>query len=237
MKLKRSDKPLYIQLKHIIKERILNGVYPLHESIPPEPSLEKEFGVSKITVRGAIQELVTEGFLEKGSGRGTKVVRNTAGARLSRMKRFTELLVEEGHQIRKVWLQTGVMENEKGSELEARFGPSCLRLERLYLLDGRPYIHYTHYVAGHVGELKESELQERSLYEVLEERNISFGSLRDEFAVDVPPVSAAEALGVPEGMALLKRVRCSYDEQEHAVEYSEGFYRTELQSYVVKYDL
>ena len=72
MSLSRKDKPLYLQIKNIIKERILHGVYPLGENIPSEPQLEQEFAVSKITVRNAIQELAQEGYVEKGSGRGTK---------------------------------------------------------------------------------------------------------------------------------------------------------------------
>jgi len=61
VRLSRKDRPLYLQIKNILKERILHGVYPLGMNIPSEPQLEQEFGVSKITVRGAIQELVQEG--------------------------------------------------------------------------------------------------------------------------------------------------------------------------------
>ncbi|KKO53879.1 GntR family transcriptional regulator [Paenibacillus sp. DMB20] len=237
MSLRRNDKPLYVQLKNIIKDRILHGVYPLHENIPPEPQLEKEFGVSKITVRGAIQELVQEGYLEKGSGKGTKVIRNTSGTKLSRLKRFTEVLVEEGHQIQKVWLRSEIAENPEGSEPWRLFGKSCLKLERVYVLDQKPYIHYTHYLSADIGELELNELKVQSLYELLEERHISFGRLRDEFAVAVPPADVAEVLGVPPGAPLLKRSRYSCSEEGSAVEYSEGFYNTELQSYVVNYDV
>lgn len=86
LSLSRKDKPLYMQIANIIKDRILHGVYPIGLNIPSEPQLEQEFNVSKITVRGAIQELVQEGFLEKGSGKGTKVIRNTSSSKLSKWK-------------------------------------------------------------------------------------------------------------------------------------------------------
>lgn len=83
----------------------MHGVYPLGQNIPSEPQLEQEFSVSKITVRSAIQELVQEGYLEKGSGKGTKVIRNKAASKLSKWKHFTEILVEEGHRIQKQWFR------------------------------------------------------------------------------------------------------------------------------------
>jgi len=63
---------LYEMVANHIKEDILNGTYPLGGLIPSEPELEKQYNVSKITVRTAIEGLVTEGYLEKRSGVGTK---------------------------------------------------------------------------------------------------------------------------------------------------------------------
>ena len=72
--------------KNIIRDRILHGVYAIHTNIPSEPQLEEEFKVSKITVRNAIKELAQEGYLEKKSGKGTKVIRNTSATKLSKGK-------------------------------------------------------------------------------------------------------------------------------------------------------
>lgn len=103
--LKRKQGPLYQQIQKILKDRILHGVYPLGSIIPSEPQLEKEFGVSKMTIRGAVQELSQEGYVQKKSGIGTIVTRNTSYQKLSKGKRFTELLVEEGHKLEKgCWL-------------------------------------------------------------------------------------------------------------------------------------
>lgn len=73
MSITRKNGPLYLQIKKIIKDRILHGVYPLGAHIPSEPQLEQEFNVSKMTVRNAIQELYQEGYVEKRSGVGTIV--------------------------------------------------------------------------------------------------------------------------------------------------------------------
>lgn len=237
MNLSRKDRPLYLQIKHILKDRILYGVYALGTNIPSEPQLEKEFGVSKVTVRGAIQELAQEGYLEKGSGKGTKVIRNTSASKLSRWKRFTEILVEEGHQIGKQWLRAEHVRNAPESEPCRLFGENCLKLERMYSLDDVPYIHYTHYLTAEVADLELGDLNAQSLYELLEERNIPLDRLRDEFAVAVPPPEVGRLLQLDMEKPLLRRTRYSYDEQGRVTEFSIGFYNTELQSYVVNYDV
>lgn len=100
---------IYLQIINILKDRILHGAYPIETNIPSEPQLETEFQVSKITVRNAIKELVQEGYLETSSGKGTRVIRNTSASKLSTWKRFTGILVEEGHRIQKQLLKTEVV--------------------------------------------------------------------------------------------------------------------------------
>ncbi|WP_310832922.1 GntR family transcriptional regulator [Paenibacillus pedocola] len=237
MSLSRNKRPLYQQIKNIIKDRILHGHYPLESNIPPEPRLEEEFGVSKITVRNAIKELVQEGYLETSSGKGTKVIRNTSTSKRSTWKRFTEVLVEEGRVIRKVLLSAEVVIHEEGSRPHALFGDKGLRIERLYELDGTPYIHYTHYFPAWIGEAEPSELDAQSLYGWLEERKVTIAKFRDEFAVASPPPAVAGLLQTKESHPMLKRYRYAYDEAGSVVEYSEGYYRSELQPYVVNYDI
>ncbi|MEC2904914.1 UTRA domain-containing protein, partial [Bacillus cereus] len=57
------------------------------------------------------------------------------------------------------------------------------------------------------------------------------------FAVGLAPSFVSEALCEKEGTALLKRMRYSYDEVGEVIEYSEGYYNTEMQHYVVNYDV
>lgn len=65
--------PLYQQVKEDIKAAIHNGKYKAKEKIPPEPALSAEYSVSRITIRRAVEELCSEGYLIKMQGRGTFV--------------------------------------------------------------------------------------------------------------------------------------------------------------------
>jgi GntR family transcriptional regulator len=238
MKLSRSKKPLYAQIANIVKDRILHGVYPVGTNIPAEPQLEQEFQVSKITVRNAVKELAQEGYVETGSGKGTKVIRNTSASKLSKLKRFTEVLVEEGYRIRKQVLRAEDAANDEGSTAYRLFGERCLRIERLYHLNDEPYIHYTHYLSREAAGLELTDLNAQSLYDLLDEQNVSIGKYRDEFSVSASaPASVSAALRVEAGTPLLVRSRYSFGEGGALIEYSEGYYHTERHRYVVNYDV
>ncbi|MCR8658929.1 GntR family transcriptional regulator [Paenibacillus endoradicis] len=237
MSLSRKKRPLYLQIKNIIKDRILHGAYPMDANIPSEPQLETEFEVSKITVRNAVKELVQEGYLETSSGKGTKVIRNTSTSKLSTWKRFTEILVEEGHRIQKQVLRTDMVSNEIGTELYQLFGEKCIRIDRLYLLDDSPYIHYSHYLTMKRGDLELVDMSAQSLYGMLEEKDISLAKFRDQFSVAIATPEVTTLLSVNNKTPLLKRSRYSYDEAGNIIEYSEGYYNTEIQEYIVNYDV
>ncbi|MEW4370347.1 GntR family transcriptional regulator [Paenibacillus kandeliae] len=238
MSITRKKGPLYLQIKKIIKDRIMHGVYPLGTTIPSEPQLENEFGVSKMTVRNAVQELAQEGYVEKRSGVGTTVIRNTSLSKLSKGKRFTELLVENGHQIRKQLLHTSWVSNEADNTLYQRFGSRCLKVERLYWLDEQPYIHYVHYLAPVFPQTLSLEgLSLQSLYDLIEEYGIELHHFRDSFTVSSANEDTAKLLQVEPYSVMLERLRYSYDIDGNLVEYSQGFYNTSLQHYLVNYDV
>lgn len=65
--------PLYQQVKEDIKAAIDRGRYKPKEKIPSEPELSDEYSVSRITIRRAVEELCSEGYLIKMQGRGTFV--------------------------------------------------------------------------------------------------------------------------------------------------------------------
>lgn len=65
--------PLYQQLLEEIKYGINSGKYKYEEKIPTEHELSEKYGVSRITVRRAVDELCTEGYLVKKQGKGTFV--------------------------------------------------------------------------------------------------------------------------------------------------------------------
>ncbi len=91
--------PLYQQIYDDIKGAIKDGTYKVDEKIPSEAELSEEYGVSRITVRRAIEDLCSDGYLTKMQGRGTFVGRPHLMRRLSQSKAtrsFSEICREAG---------------------------------------------------------------------------------------------------------------------------------------------
>ena len=64
---------LHIQVREILLSRINSYIYPANSKIPSENDLSKEFGISRMTLRNVITELVWGGYLYRIQGKGTFV--------------------------------------------------------------------------------------------------------------------------------------------------------------------
>lgn len=69
----QNHKPLYDQLRELILNKIVNGEYAVLSQIPSENEFAEQFGVSRITVRQALNQLQLEGYIFKVPGKGTFV--------------------------------------------------------------------------------------------------------------------------------------------------------------------
>lgn len=76
--LQRTVIPLYHQLAGLLEQKIDAGDYPPGSQLPPESRLADEYGVSVITVRGAMKLLQDRGRVERFAGRGTFVLERGA---------------------------------------------------------------------------------------------------------------------------------------------------------------
>lgn len=230
-----SDKgPLYLQIKQIIEDRIIHGIYTIGNYIPTEIEFEKEFNVSKVTVRAAIKELVTLGYLEKKSGKGTTVINHKQLSNVTNNKNFTEKLVEQGNQIQKLIKDIVVEEHDKNSELFQMFGEKSYKITRVYLLNDTPYILFNHYLPyplnslDKYGQLKQNN--DLSIYKILEDEKIEIKDIEDNFSVGFDE-QATSYLNLNPSEPLLVRERISYSTLNNIVEYSIGYYNSKLEKY------
>ena len=88
--------PVYIQIHNQLRENIENGHWKVGQKIPAERELAAEFGVSRMTLRQAIQTLVDEGVLERRVGSGTFVASRKVQDKMAGVTSFTELMIAAG---------------------------------------------------------------------------------------------------------------------------------------------
>lgn len=93
-----SAQPLYLQIKTMLAQRILDGDYAPHERLPSESELIKVFGVSRITVRQALRDLHADGLVFSVQGKGTFVAKPKAIQDVQRLQGFGESMVPQGYE-------------------------------------------------------------------------------------------------------------------------------------------
>ncbi len=92
-----SPQPLYVQIKESLKQRIFEGEYGPHERLPSENTLMNTFGVSRITVRQALRDLIAEGLVFSAQGKGTFVSKAKAVQDVHRLEGFGEAMTAKGY--------------------------------------------------------------------------------------------------------------------------------------------
>jgi GntR family transcriptional regulator len=93
-----SSTPLYQQIVEDIKQKIERGEYEYGMRIEGEGDLMKYYGVSRITVRRAVTELCSEGYLVKKQGLGTFVERPKIRRLISNVQSFSESCKQQGYK-------------------------------------------------------------------------------------------------------------------------------------------
>ncbi len=94
MELSRNTfEPLYYQIREDIREKINSKEYPVNSMIPTEAELCEYYGVSRVTVRRAVLDLVQEGLLNRGKGKGTFVSENYGLTEVNGVQSFTQELL------------------------------------------------------------------------------------------------------------------------------------------------
>ena len=99
-----SNLPLYQQLQRALRAAIDRRILDSDDALPAERDLAEEFGVSRITVRKAIDGLVNEGLLVRRQGSGT-FVRGRVEKNFSMLTSFSEDMRARGRNPRSEWLK------------------------------------------------------------------------------------------------------------------------------------
>ncbi len=164
---KQRGAPLYMQLQRSLRDAIHTQVLVPDDMIPPERDLAVELGVSRITVRNAIEGLVAEGLLTRKRGAGTFVAPRVE-KNFSRLTSFSEDMVARGRNPHSEWLSKseGVVTPEEALSFGLSPGTRVYRFQRLRYADGLTMALEYSTVPAHC--LPSPDVVEASLYAALE---------------------------------------------------------------------
>lgn len=164
--------PMYAQLKASLLSDISTGKYSPGEHIPAEPELGERYGVSRITVRKAIKELVDEGYLIKKQGKGTFVRRHVIDRKIEYVMGFTESLERAGYHASSEVLGREIIpaDHNLADKLGIAVGDDVLYIRRVRKGDGIPVMMENNYFpANRFGFLEHADLS-GSLYRLLSDK-------------------------------------------------------------------
>lgn len=206
--------PAYMQVYNYIKNAIQCDAYKVGEYLPPEPELEKMFGVSRTTVRKAVEMLVREGFLLVQQGRGTEIINNKTVHQQTVMSSFSKTLRKSGKtfEARDISVNNIVPDELVRNKLRLAEGERVTRIYGVLCADGKPIAIRKTYVLSYLTPGIEKFIDSTtSIYDCYKEHyNLVFESAVDKFSARPADAAEAEILGVPAGESMICLRRLSY---------------------------
>ena len=162
----RAAGPLYRRLQRALREAIETSVLGPQDALPPERDLAADFGVSRITVRKALDGLVAEGLLIRRQGAGT-FVSGRVEKQFSKLTSFSEDMAARGRTPRSEWLlrASGAVTPEESLTLGLSPGTPVYRFHRIRFADDLPMALEYSTIPGFA--LPSADAVEDSLYAAL----------------------------------------------------------------------
>ncbi|MFC5750927.1 GntR family transcriptional regulator [Actinomadura rugatobispora] len=197
------------------------------DALPSERRLAAELGVSRPTLRAAIDELAAQGLLDRRQGSGTYVAERKIAVALT-MSSFTEDMIRRGMRPggRVLSFRTETAGAKIGRRLSISPMEEVFTIRRLRLADGATMAIETLYLPrALVPELRREDLEGRSFYTLLREHGIVLASGRETIEPTVTTAEEAEVLGVPVHAPAFLFERVSHTEEGRPVEYVRSLYR------------
>lgn len=226
---------LYDQIKDDLLSKIKDGTYPEGQTIPSELELAEMYGVSRPTIRQALQILVSDGYLEKRRRRGTVVTKPKVSQSFTMSISSFEDAMRLAGRLPKTKVLVFKRERanaEVEKRLELTRGQDVFKLVRLRYADDLPNVFVQSYIPCTLYPgLDSFDFNGSSLYAAMDTCGNPVMTARRRLEVIKADGDAAALLDVEAGDPLLLFHTVARDANGTAVEYSVATYRGESNSF------
>lgn len=227
---KNPSIPIYAQLEEAIKEKIKSREYLPGEALPTERELTELFGVSRMTIRQAIANLVHKNVLYRIPGKGAFVSKEVIEKKLE-IESFSDDMKKRG-----LIPGSKVIEFERinpkaeiKEKLKLADDANIYFLNRLRLADNEPMaIEYCYLPEKFFPNLIKYNMAKCSLYEIMkEDYNVHFYYMKQSIrAVTLTSRDAELLFGKSKGVGLVSE-RLIYNIEEEPIEYTKTIYNAD----------
>ena len=221
----------YVKIKNDIISDIVSGKLKPEDKIPSESKLKEQYGVSAITVRRAIADLTTEGYIYAIQGLGTFVAKKQMIRGLTSIS-FSDELIQQGYEIDMIEVNiTEIYDERIASKLDIDHKQGIIKIERVRLADSKPIAYQTSYISNTILTLQEAhELNKyKSFYKLLKSRDAN-----ETYSVrDISDPDIAKHLDVKKGDSSFFVKRVAMDRMNSILEYGETYFNKDWYSVTV----
>jgi GntR family transcriptional regulator len=221
-----SPVPLYYQLAQQLESAIEQGRLAPGSLLGNEIELAGRLGLSRPTVRQAIQSLVDKGLLVRRRGIGTQVVHSQVKRPLELSSLYDDLQAAgqapATHVLRN---ETEPASAQAAAALGVAEGAEVAVIERLRLTHGEPVAYLRNNLPLGLLDLDSADLEATGLYRLMRSAGITLHSARQAVGARSATAEEGELLAEPEGAALLTMSRTTFDDKGRPVEFATHVYR------------
>jgi len=232
-----SVRPLYAQIKEIIKQRILDGDYVAHERLPSESEMKKLFGVSRITVRQALRDLHSEGLVFSVQGKGTFVSRPKVVQDIQRLQGFGEAMSPQGYETsaRVIGLQEVKASTDVANALNLTRSEQVMELIRIRYINQEPISLDKSFFPLEIGKKLQGKDLTQDIFPMLEnqfDEGIGHADLKVEATIADEDLS--RNLNVDQGSSILRIQRLVFSETGKPIDFEYLSYRGDAFQYQIR---
>lgn len=230
----------YHQIYLVLREQLHEGRFA--DGFPGELALMQQFGVARVTVRRALEQLASEGLISREPGRGTRALdlgasqaapHGQAGQR-AQLTGLLENLVSMGLKtsVNVLEVELVTASASVAIALQLKAGDPVQKAIRVRSTREGPVSHITTYVPADIArKFGRRELARKPILMLLEESGVKVGRAHQTISARLADVMVAQHLDVAVGSALLAVRRLVYDDQDRPIQWLHGLYRPDRYEY------
>ena len=234
--------PYYYQIQQKIKEAIKKGELEQEQFIPTERDLSKEFDVSRITIRKALEGLATEGTIRRIRGKGAIISKSKIEGQLfNRLIGTYKDLENKGFKITNKVLNFKIIEPDESVKKELNLLPQekVYRFERIRFLDDEPYHYSKTFIPQKIcPDFNHNLLIEESLISVLDESyNLKIYKVKRILEASVASREESGLFNIKVGSPILTFYNTAFLKKGTPVEYTLNKIRGDMSKFKIEISL
>ncbi|WP_447948914.1 GntR family transcriptional regulator [Microbacterium aurum] len=221
--------PLYFQVSTRLQAAIESSAIPAGARLENEVSIAAQLGLSRPTVRRAIQELVDKGLLVRRRGIGTQVVQGAVTRQVELTSLYEDLQSANHEPATEVLVHEVIpATNDVASALATGLSSPVLHLRRRRSTDGTPVAILENFLPGSFADISVEQLESHGLYQALRARGVAIRIANQKIGARRSQGDEPSLLDIETGGPLLTVERVSFDQSGVAIEYGRHCYRPDL---------